>query len=57
MKSARSLSKTKQEIVNYCRHNIATARLEAFNNTVARIIRRACGMPDHDYLFLKLRQE
>jgi len=43
--------------VNYCRHNIATARLEAFNNTVARIIRRACGMPDHDYLFLKLRQE
>ena len=31
--------------------------LEAFNNTISRLIHRACGMRDTDYLFLKLRQE
>jgi len=31
--------------------------LEAFNNTVSRLVHRACGVRDTDYLFLKLRQE
>ena len=34
-----------------------TRPLEAFNNVVARIIHRAGGVRDLDYLFLKLRQE
>ncbi len=30
---------------------------EAFNATIARIVRRACGYRDLDYLFMKIRQE
>ena len=54
---ARGLSRNVQEVVNYCKHRITTGRLEGFNNTISRIIHRACGVRDMDYLFLKLRQE
>jgi transposase len=53
----RSLLRAKVEVLNYCKHRITTGRLEGFNNTVSRIVHRACGMRDLDYLFLKLRQE
>ena len=53
----RSLLRSKKEVLNYCKHRITTGRLEGFNNLVSRIIHRACGMQDLDYLFLKLRQE
>ena len=56
-KFGRSLLKAKTEVLNFCKHRITTGPLEAFNNTVSRIIHRACGMQDMDYLFLKLRQE
>jgi transposase len=56
-KFARSLLKAKQEVLNFCRHRITTGPLEGFNNTVSRLIHRACGVRDMDYLFLKLRQE
>ena len=56
-KFGRSLLRAKEEVLNYCKHRITTGRLEGFNNTVSRIIHRACGMQDLDYLFLKLRQE
>jgi transposase len=54
---ARSLARAREEILNYFKHRITTARLEGFNNVVSRIIHRACGVKDLDYLFLKLRQE
>lgn len=54
---ARSLVKAKDEVLNYCTHQITLGPLEGFNNVVSRIIHRACGMRDLDYLFLKLRQE
>lgn len=54
---AASLLKVQQEVLNFCRHRITIGPLEAFNNTVARIIHRACGMDNLDYLFMKLRQE
>jgi len=57
MKFARSLWTVREEILNYCKHRITTGPLEAFNNTVSRIVHRACGMPDLEYLHLKLRQE
>jgi len=44
-------------VLNYCKHRITLGPLESFNNTVSRIIHRACGIKDLDYLFLKLRQE
>ena len=56
-KFGRSLLRAKQEVLNYCKHRITTGRLEGFNNLVSRIVHRACGMQDLDYLFLKLRQE
>ena len=45
------------EVLNFCKHRITIGPLEAFNNTVSRIIHRACGIRSLDYLFLKLRQE
>ena len=56
-KFSRSLLKARHEVLNYCRHRITTGPLEGFNNTVSRIIHRACGVRSLDYLFLKLRQE
>jgi len=56
-KFGRSLLRAKTEVLNYCKHRITTGRLEGFNNLVSRILHRACGMQDLDYLFLKLRQE
>jgi len=53
----RKLTKVKDEILNFCRHPITTGPLEGFNNTISRIIHRACGVRNLDYLFLKLRQE
>ena len=54
---ARSLLRAREEVLNYRKHRIAKARLEAFNNTVSQLIHRACGMRDTEYLFFKLRQE
>lgn len=54
---ADSFGKVKDEIVNFCKHPITTGPLESFNNTVSRIIHRACGVKNMDYLFLKLRQK
>jgi transposase len=56
-KFARSLLKAKDEILNFCKHRITIGPLEGFNNTISRIIHRACGLTNLDYLFLKLRQE
>jgi transposase len=56
-KFARSLTHAKDEILNYSKYRITTGLLESFNNTVSRIIHRACGVTDLKYLFLKLRQE
>jgi transposase len=51
------LIKAKDEILNFTKHHITTGPLEGFNNTISRIIHRACGVANLDYLFLKLRQE
>jgi len=53
----RSLMKARQEVLNYFRHPITIGPLEGFNNTVSRVVHRACGVRSMDYLFLKLRQE
>nr|HDM58900.1 hypothetical protein [Bacillota bacterium] len=40
-----------------CKHHITSTKIEAFNATIARIVRRACGYRDLEYLHLKIRQE
>ena len=54
---ARGLWRDREQILSYIRYNITTGPLEAFNGTIERILRRACGVRDLDYLFLKIRQE
>jgi transposase len=56
-KFGHNLLRVQKEVLNFCKYRITTGPLEAFNNTVSRIIHRACGMQNLDYLFLKLRQE
>lgn len=54
---ARGLVEAKEQILNFCQHRITSARIEAFNTIVSRVIHKACGVSNLDFLFLKLRQE
>ena len=54
---ARGLTEAKEQILNFCKHRITSARIEAFNTIVSRVIHKACGVANLDFLFLKLRQE
>lgn len=54
---AKGLDRDRKEILSFIRHRITSAKLEAFNATISRIVKRACGYRDLDYLFLKIRQE
>jgi len=54
---AKGLHRDRKEIPSFIRHRITSAKLEAFNATISRIVKRACGYRDLDYLFLKIRQE
>jgi len=54
---AKGLEEAKEQILSFCKHHITSARIEAFNNIVSRVIHKACGVSNLDYLFLKLRQE
>ncbi len=46
-----------QRIVNAVRYDLNNGRLEGFNNLISRVIHRACGYRDHQYLTLKLRHQ
>lgn len=54
---ANGLLEAKDQILAYCEHRITSAKIEAFNAAVARVVTKACGVSNLDYLFLKLRQE
>ena len=54
---AKGLQKAKDPILAFCKHRITSARIEAFNNIVSKVIHKACGVSNLDYLFLKLRQD
>lgn len=54
---ANGLVEAKEQILNFCQHRITSARIEAFNTLISRVIHKACGVSDLDFLFLKLRQE
>jgi len=45
-----------REIVNAVRYKLTNGLIEGFNNKIARMIHRACGQRDAEYLFQKLRQ-
>ncbi len=54
---AGGLSEAQEQILNFRQHRITSARIEAFNTLVSRVIHKACGVSDLDHLFLKLRQK
>src|SRR5215210_1415611 len=54
---ARGLEDSREQILNFCQHRITSARIEAFNTIVSRVMHKACGVANLDFLFLKLRQE
>jgi transposase len=53
---AKGLLSVKEQIVSYCKHRITSARIESFNAAIQRVIQKACGVSNLDYLWLKLRQ-
>ena len=54
---ARSFSKHASRITSYIKHRLTSGRIEGFNSKLARIITRACGIADLDYLYLKVRYD
>lgn len=54
---AKGLNRARDGLLSYCKHPITSAKIESFNATIKRIIRKACGYRDMDYLYLKIRQE
>ena len=52
---AKGFTKSSEQIVSYVKHKITSGKIESFNNQIARIIHRSCGVADLDYLFIRLR--
>jgi transposase len=57
VKFAKGIDRDRNEILAWIKHRVTSAKLEAFNATINRIVKRACGYRDLDYLYLKIRQE
>lgn len=53
---AHGIREAQDEIVSYCKHRLTSAKIESFNAQIQRIIQKACGVSNLDYLWLKLRQ-
>jgi hypothetical protein len=45
-----------ENVCGFVKHGLTSGLTEAFNKFIARIIHKACGYRDLDYLELKLRQ-
>jgi len=41
----------------WIKHRVSSAKLEALDATISRIVKRACGYRDLEYLYLKTRLE
>ncbi len=54
---AKGLNRAKEGLLSYCHHRITSAKIEAFNGVIKRIVYKACGYNDLEYLYLKIRQE
>lgn len=53
---ARGLWRAREGIVAFTRHKVTSGRIEGFNNQIARLLHRACGIRSLRYLFLQLRE-
>ena len=57
VKFAKGLDRDRAKVLACIKHRITSAKLEAFNGIIDRIVRKACGYRDLEYLYLKIRQE
>ena len=54
---ARGFQKQRERVCAFVKHRLTSGKIEGFNNLLSRIIHRACGIKDLDYLELKLRHQ
>jgi len=54
---ARGFRKQCSRITSYIKHKVTSGRIEGFNSQISKLIQRACGIADLDYLFLRLRHQ
>ena len=54
---ARGFRKQCSRITSYIKHKVTSGRIEGFNSHMSKIIQRACGIANLDYLFLRLRHQ
>jgi transposase len=54
---ARGILRDLPAITAFFKHRITSGRIESFNNQIARVIHRACGMTNLKHLFLKMRAQ
>lgn len=54
---AKGVMRDLKEVTAYFKHRVTSGRIEAFNNQIARLIHRACGMTNLKHLFLKMRAQ
>jgi transposase len=54
---AKGLLRDLPAVTAFFKHRITSGRIEAFNNQIARLIHRACGMTNLQHLFLKMRAQ
>lgn len=51
---ARGFTKHSVRVCGFVKHGLTSGLIEGFNNLISRVIHKACGMTDMDYLELKL---
>ena len=54
---ARGFHKQRERVCADVKHRLTSGKIEGFNNLLSRIIHRACGIRDLDYLEMKLRHQ
>ncbi len=47
--------KQSRRVCGFVKHGLTSGMIEGFNNLISRIIHKACGIRDLEYLELKLR--
>lgn len=55
VKFAKGVGRDRSELLAWIKQRVAFAKLEAFNAPLSRMVKRACGYQDLEYLNLKIR--
>jgi transposase len=52
---AKGFRSQREKVCGFVKHGLTSGLIEGFNNLLSRMVHRACGYRDLDYLWLKLR--